>query len=148
VEYTLSVPRSAHLDEVELVNGSLDVTGVSGEVHASCVNGRLNARELSGRTHLSTVNGHLQAEFSKLGEAPVKLSAVNGRLEVFLPADANASVQASNVNGSIDNDFGLQVVRRQYVGRDLRGDVGSGGTPVELSNVNGEIAIRRGSPAQ
>src|SRR4030081_882854 len=31
VEYTLTVPRAVRLDEIKLINGSLDVTGVSGE---------------------------------------------------------------------------------------------------------------------
>ena len=31
VEYTVTVPRAARLDEIKLINGSLDVTGVSGE---------------------------------------------------------------------------------------------------------------------
>src|SRR5580698_7703916 len=39
VEYTITVPRQARLDEVRLVNGRLDVQDVAGEVHASCVNG-------------------------------------------------------------------------------------------------------------
>src|SRR5580704_19501246 len=34
VEYTLTVPRAARLDEIKLINGALDVTGVSGEVRA------------------------------------------------------------------------------------------------------------------
>ncbi|MGC2790599.1 MAG: hypothetical protein WA899_01160, partial [Candidatus Sulfotelmatobacter sp.] len=41
VEYTLTVPRTVRLDEIKLINGALDVTGVTGEVHASCINGRL-----------------------------------------------------------------------------------------------------------
>ena len=41
VEYTLTVPRNARLDEIKLVNGALDLTGAAGEVHASCVNGKL-----------------------------------------------------------------------------------------------------------
>src|SRR5208282_1237700 len=59
VEYTLTVPRTARLDEIRLINGSLDVTGMSGEVHASCINGRLEARDLAGRTKLETINGRL-----------------------------------------------------------------------------------------
>src|SRR5579862_2532852 len=37
VEYTLTVPRGVRLDEIKLINGELDITGVSGEVHASCI---------------------------------------------------------------------------------------------------------------
>src|SRR5580698_2792414 len=35
VEYTLTVPRTVRLDEIKLINGALDVSGVSGEVNAS-----------------------------------------------------------------------------------------------------------------
>jgi hypothetical protein len=37
VEYTITVPRRARLDGAELVNGSLDIQGVQGDVHASLV---------------------------------------------------------------------------------------------------------------
>src|SRR5277367_2484346 len=66
VEYTLTVPRTARLDEIKLINGALDITGVSGEVHASCINGRLDARNLAGRARLSTINGQLKAQFDQL----------------------------------------------------------------------------------
>src|SRR6267378_6920169 len=66
VEYTLVVPRRARLDEIKLVNGSLDIQDVAGEVRASCVNGRLQARNLEGRTDLGTVNGELDASMSRL----------------------------------------------------------------------------------
>src|SRR5579864_5264383 len=38
VEYTLTVPRAARLDEIKLINGELDITGIAGEVRASCIN--------------------------------------------------------------------------------------------------------------
>jgi hypothetical protein len=49
VEYTLTVPRGVRLDEIKLINGSLDISGVTGEVRASCINGRLEAHDLAGR---------------------------------------------------------------------------------------------------
>jgi len=49
VEYTLTVPRNARLDEIKLINGGLDVTGVNGEVRASCINGKLVAQTPGGR---------------------------------------------------------------------------------------------------
>src|SRR5579871_5588170 len=66
VEYTLTVPRTARLDEIKLINGALDITGMAGEVRASCINGRLEAQNLSGRAELSTVNGRLEAKFEQL----------------------------------------------------------------------------------
>ncbi|HTR23380.1 MAG TPA: DUF4097 family beta strand repeat-containing protein [Terriglobales bacterium] len=141
VEYTISVPRQARLDEIKLVNGRLDIQDVVGEVHASCVNGRMEARNLQGRTELNTVNGTLDAEVGQMPSSGVKLSSVNGRLHVTLPSDASAEVEASTVSGHISNDFGLTVIRHQYVGHSLHGQLGSGGTLVKLSNVNGTIEI-------
>ena len=142
VEYTVMVPRNARLDEINLVNGSLDVNGVAGEVRASCVNGKLTAQDLTGRLELSTVNGKLNAQFQQLGDNSIQLSSVNGGLEVTLPSDANARIDASTVSGGIDDDFGLHVNHRRWVGHDLRAELGNGRTRIELSNVNGHIDIR------
>ncbi len=141
VEYTVTVPRQANLDEINLVNGRLDIQGVAGDVHASCVNGRLEARNLQGRSELSTVNGSLDASVDQLPSSGVKLSSVNGSLHVTLPSDTNAEVKASTMSGSISNEFGLPVTRHQYVGHSLHGQLGGGGAFVKLSNVNGAIEI-------
>lgn len=141
VEYTITVPRGARLDKIELINGGLDIKGVSGEVQASCINGSLAASELGGRAELSTVNGSLKAQLDRLGNSPMELSSVNGSVSLTLPSDAQAEVEASTVHGGISNDFGLNVDRHQWVGRDLHGKLGDGRTHIKLSNVNGAIHI-------
>ena len=141
VEYTLTVPRNARLDEIKLINGALDVSGVSGEVRASCINGRLQARDLAGQARLSTVNGRLDARFGQLAGNEVELSSVNGEVELTIPSDSKAEVEATTVSGGIDNDFGLHVNHHRFVGHDLRGELGNGGTHIRLENVNGRIEI-------
>ena len=141
VEYTLTVPHASRLDEIKLINGALDVTGISGEVTASCINGRLEAKDLSGRAHLSTINGRLEANFNQLGGHSVELSSVNGAVELTIPSDSMAEIEASTVSGGIDNDFGLRVNHHHFVGHDLRGELGNGGTRIKLSDVNGRIEI-------
>jgi DUF4097 and DUF4098 domain-containing protein YvlB len=145
VEYTLTVPRSVHLDEIKLINGALDVNGVAGEVRASCINGRLEAHNLSGRAELSTINGHLDAKFDQLSASPVDLKSVNGYVELTIPSDSKAEIEANTISGAIDNDFGLHVNRHRMVGRDLRGELGDGGPHIKLSSVNGRIEIRHAS---
>jgi len=142
VEYNLTVPRNARLDGIELVNGPLDIHGVAGEVRASCVNGKLSADGLQGRTELSAVNGRMEIQFERLGDSPIELSDVNGSIELTLPSDANAEVEASTVSGGIENDFGLHVNHHRWVGHDMRGELGGGGTRIKLSDVNGRIEVR------
>src|SRR5208282_1843681 len=141
VEYTLTVPRTVRLDEIKLINGSLDVTGVSGEVHASCINGRLDAHNLSGRAELSTINGHLDARFDQLPASSIELKSVNGSVELTIPSDSKAEIEASTVSGGIENDFGLHVNNHRFVGHDLRGELGTGGARIKLEDVNGRIEI-------
>ena len=145
VEYTLTVPRAARLDEIKLINGALDVAGAAGEVHASCVNGKLEAHNLSGSAELSTVNGQMDVTFNQIPGSSIQLSSVNGSVEMTIPSDAKAEIEASTVSGRIENDFGLQLNRHQFVGNDLHGELGSGGPRIKLSSVNGRIEIRHAS---
>ena len=141
VEYTLTVPRNAKLDEVKLINGSLDVTGVIGEVRASCINGKLTAKGLGNEAKLSTINGPLDANFEKLPTSSIELSSVNGPVQLTLPSDAKATLEATTVHGPIGNEFGLHT-NNHFVGHDMRGQLGGGGTHIRLNNVNGPIEIR------
>jgi hypothetical protein len=142
VEYTLTVPRKAMLEAIELVNGSLDIDGVEGDVKASSINGKVVARGLTSEAKLSTVNGQLQAIFTKLDESkPISLTSVNGSVALTIPSDANASVRAATVHGGITNDFGLQARHGEYVGHNLEGQIGTGGPRIRLENVNGSITI-------
>jgi DUF4097 and DUF4098 domain-containing protein YvlB len=143
VDYTITVPRSSRLESIDLINGSLDVDGVEGDVKASSINGKLAASGLMGITRLSTVNGSLEATFSKLDESkPITIGSVNGNVVLIIPSDANAIVKAGTVHGAISNEFGLDVQHGDYVGHELYGQLGSGGPRVRLENVNGRITIR------
>jgi DUF4097 and DUF4098 domain-containing protein YvlB len=142
VEYSLTVPRKATLESIELINGPLDIDGVEGDVKASSINGPVTARGLVGTTKLTTVNGPLDATFTQLDESkPISLASVNGNLTLVIPSDSNASVRAGTVHGNISNDFGLQVKHGEYVGHNLDGQIGTGGPRIKLGNVNGGIHI-------
>ncbi|MGH9530364.1 MAG: DUF4097 family beta strand repeat-containing protein [Terriglobales bacterium] len=144
VEYTLMVPRGANLDQIKLINGSLNIRGVAGEVQASCINGRLSAQGLAGQAKLSTINGEMDAQFDRLQDSPIELSSVNGRLDLTIPSDSKADLEASTMSGSIGDDFGLSE-HHHFVGHNLRGELGGGGTRIKLSNVNGKIEVRHNS---
>ncbi len=144
VEYTITVPRSARLDDVHLVNGPLDVTGVQGEVHAECINGKLTVRGLANVAKLSTVNGLLEAHFDSLPSGGIELNSVNGKVDLTLPSDVKASIEAETVHGHIGNDFGLHA-SNHFVGHGMRGELGTGGAQIHLNNVNGGIEVHHAS---
>ena len=143
VEYSLTVPRKAVLQSIELVNGSIDIDGVEGSVKASSINGRVNARGLMGETRLSTINGPLVATFTQLDESrPIDLGSINGSVTLVLPSNANALIRAGTVHGGITSDFvGLKVKHGEYVGHSMDGQIGTGGPRIKLGNVNGGIKV-------
>ncbi|MEP7213082.1 MAG: DUF4097 family beta strand repeat-containing protein [Acidobacteriota bacterium] len=144
VQFRLQVPRTAVLNEVETVNGSVTVSNFSNFTKISAVNGDVTATNLRGAAELSTVNGQVAADFDQLAPASrINLSTVNGRVNLVIPSDANAMVKADSLNGNISNDFGLPVRKGKYIGRDLHGRLGGGQVPIKLNSVNGPLTIGR-----
>jgi DUF4097 and DUF4098 domain-containing protein YvlB len=142
VEYSLTVPRKAVLETIELINGSIDIDGVEGNVKATSINGEVKARGLISEVRLSTINGPLVAIFNQLDETkPISLGSVNGSVTLVIPSNANASIRAGTVHGGISNDFGLKVKHGEYVGHSMDGQIGTGGPRIKLANVNGGIEI-------
>ena len=142
VDYTLTVPRWAELDGIELVNGDVVISGVEGGARIRTVNGEIDAQKLTGDVELSTVNGRVNATLDPVAADNVKLTTVNGRLELSLPASASADVTARTVNGRITAGFGLVVNEHRFVGSDVSGRIGGGGARISLRTVNGSLVIR------
>lgn len=144
VEYRLTVPRNALLDEIETVNGSINISNAANSTKASAVNGEVRATNLRGTANLSTVNGTVIAEFDRLETTNnISLDTVNGQVNLVIPSDASATIKADTLNGNIENDFGLPVRKGQYVGKDLYGKIGSGGIQIKLNSVNGGLSVKR-----
>ncbi len=142
VEYTLTIPRTAIVDEVDLVNGNLMIVGVEGGVEAETVNGNIVVREGAGDASLSTVNGDIELHADRFGYGEsIDLESVNGALDLYLAASAGAEIRAESLNGRLRNDFGIEVRKGKYVGSDLTGSVGGGGARVNLETVNGSITV-------
>jgi len=144
VEYRLTVPQNAVLDEIETVNGTVNIKNASNVTKASAVNGEIRATNLRGAATLSTVNGTVEADFDQLQPGSrISLETVNGTVNLTIPSDADATLKADTVNGRISNDFGLPVRKGQYVGRDMYGKIGSGDVQIKLESVNGELSVKR-----
>jgi DUF4097 and DUF4098 domain-containing protein YvlB len=145
VDYTIKVPRHAHLAKLDSVNGDINISGVGGDITASTVNGQTRVTDAAGGLKLDTVNGRIIAEFARLTPGQnSSLNAVNGTIEVILPPNADASVSASTVNGAIRSDFPALEVKKEFpVGNELNGTLGGGGARVHAEAVNGSIHFER-----
>ncbi len=140
VEYRITVPRAATLDQVKLINGGLWISGLSGAVTASAVNGSIRAEKLGGYADLSTINGKLSAEFNHVAAANhISLSSINGPISLSIPSRTGATVNARNQSGGIQTDFGRAI--RGDEGLELHTRINKGGAEIRVHNVNGGISI-------
>jgi DUF4097 and DUF4098 domain-containing protein YvlB len=139
VEYRITVPRGANLENVTLTNGALWLNGLSGPVKASAVNGDIRALKLGGQVELSTINGSVEADFERTSRAnPISLSSVNGPIYLTLPSGSGASLEAHNLSGGIASDVG----RVAHTPEGHRLTVKGNGAQIRVRSVNGGISIR------
>lgn len=134
VDYTLTVPRAARFEKIELHNGTVEIEGCAGDVSVSTVNAGVRLSGLSGDVKVSTLNGRIEAEFGELEERRhVLLSSINGAIVVGLASD-RVWLNAGTVHGRVRNEIGRARA--------------ASGPRLEFSNVNADITIRRAATAR
>lgn len=140
VAYRITVPRTANLDAVRLVNGGLSIRGLQGAVKATSVNGDIRAERLEGTADLSTVNGQVEADFHRISPAnAISLRSVNGPIVLSIPSGAGAQLLAQNLSGGILTNIGRPEIEER--GHRFHAILKGGGAEIHLQNVNGGISI-------
>jgi hypothetical protein len=140
VQYRVRVPKTA-LVRLRTVNGELVVTALGGRLVAATTNGAVTGRDLRGGVEARATNGRVTIDVGSLGADPIDLRTVNGVLQLTLPQAASANVSATCTNGAIDvSGVALELMGEQSRRR-VRGRMNGGGTPVELTTINGSIRV-------
>lgn len=142
VQLVVTVPQGVHVAGSS-VNGSVDVTGVSGQIDASSVNGNVRAESSGGPVEAKAVNGNVLARMGRIsGTEDLSYSTVNGNVLVEFSGDLNADIEMSTVNGGFETNFPLPL-RGRINPKHIRATVGSGGQRIKLSTVNGSVELRK-----
>jgi hypothetical protein len=143
--FHVRAPASAIL-RVRAVNGPLTVKGFSGRAILTSVNGVMTAENMRGGIEARATNGAAKISLAGFGSELVDVRVTNGTLELAVPEKADANLTASVTNGKIDlgelelDPLGEQTARR------VRGRLNAGGTPIDLSVTNGNIALKARQP--
>lgn len=123
------------------VNGAVRVDGMAAEVRAATVNGGVTATSVGGPVEASTVNGSIHASMGRWeGGRELKFSTVNGSVVADFAEVPNAEVELSTVNGRAESDW---TATSRTDPRHLSATLGSGGSRIRLSTVNGSVAVRK-----
>jgi hypothetical protein len=139
VNFHVTVPASARVQV--RTRGGVTVSNLSGRTVVAATNGAVTVKGSSGGLEVRAVNGDVTADLAALGSEPVEIRSTNGNLTLTIPRDTNAYLLANFTNGKVDmQDLAYEAVGEQ-TRRRLRGRINAGGTPIELTTVNGNIQI-------
>jgi hypothetical protein len=141
VEYTIHVPRGAHVEHLGTVNGSLRVVSVDNIEELHTVNGNIEVFEGGGALHAHTTNGNVQMEVAHVREKEgVTAETTNGSVVLALPSDAQADLETRCMNGSFSSELPVRMESSQRP-REMHGKIGRGGAPIHLRTINGGIRV-------
>jgi DUF4097 and DUF4098 domain-containing protein YvlB len=139
----LKLPRPSALS-VRNINGSARLGDVDGPITLGNINGQLEIGQATEFAELSNINGNMAMTIVKLGERGIIMRNVNGNINLRFLSEVNADLEVRSFNGTVNSS--LPNLSIQKMGRsDFRGQIGSGGTPITGSHINGVITIRSGS---
>jgi len=137
-EVTLTLPRRVEFNASH-VNGAVNVGEIEGSVEIEHVNGRVEVAQAVGRSEVSHVNGGVRVGVSQLGTEGMNVEHVNGNIEVRFRQSVNADVEVERQNGGLSVNVPNVTMQERLSRSHSRLRLGSGGAPVQISHVNGNV---------
>jgi hypothetical protein len=139
VDYDLWFPAGTAA-RLETTNGRVQASNFDGSLSCDVVNGSIELTGCAGPVHATTVNGGLRIAF----RGPLKkseLETVNGSVEVAFDRSSSVRYDLQTVNGRIEGDFELAVEGR-HGPKEARGSYNGGSESLHCETVNGSIRLK------
>jgi len=139
---TIKAPRAIVL-AIRGVNGSVISGDVDGAIEAKGINGRVELGAANDSAEITGINGNVSVGLNKLGNTGARLSGVNGNIELRLGTGLNADLTAKGMNGSVRSEISDVSVDKDEYGSHYSAKIGSGGSPIAISGINGNVRLTR-----
>lgn len=139
----LKLPRRVSLT----VNGASDsvrVGEIDGAIRLSNVSGSVGVAQAAGSAEVSQVSGSVTLNMSRLGAGGVRVENVSGKVALRFMGDVNADLQTRGIKGKVYVELANVAVEGEMNRADFRAKVGTGGTPINISDVTGSVRLSRG----
>jgi hypothetical protein len=137
---TLRLPRRIDFT-ASGINGKTTVGEVDGPVKLSGINGKVEVAQAVGYSELSGINGTVVVTIAQLGERGIRVSGINGAVELRFSDALNADLKVTGINGSVNADMPNVVVQGTVSRNNFNARIGSGGSPIDVSGVNGRVSL-------
>jgi DUF4097 and DUF4098 domain-containing protein YvlB len=139
-EVTIKAPRQIALS-LRGVNGRVTTGDIDGSLEAKGINGRVQLGQASGSAEISGINGNVSVGLRQLGERGARVSGVNGNIELRLANELNADLTARGMNGRLNSEIPAITVDKDDHGSHYSAHIGSGGAPITISGINGNVRL-------
>lgn len=154
-QFDVVVPADAIVDVGTVMDGRVDVKGVTGMVSASNVNGPITVDDIRNCDSISSVNGGVKIGFTHAPVHNCSIETINGDVTLGVPANTSLDVSVDLFNGDIRSDFPVDPFtlpasveqtsedgRHQYRIQQLSGvRIGAGGPTYTIASMNGDVRI-------
>lgn len=139
----LKLPRKIDF-EVSGTNGNVTAGEIQGRVGLYRVNGQIKMARINGATELNGVNGGIDVAFAPLTGNGVEIRGVNGNIDLRFEGEVNADLDTWGINGNVEPELPGVVPKEEEPRRGrMRARIGSGGTRIEISGVNGNVKLMK-----
>ena len=129
--------------DLTLSDEALDVNDAKGPAHVVTHSRDVDLSRIAGDSYVENQNGTISIE--PTGSFGVEAKDQKGDVEITLPPEASATVDGRTHNGDVVTDFGLTVSGDED--KTVTGKIGSGAAHIVVSTENGDLHIKKGSPA-
>ena len=141
-EVTIKAPRQIAL-ALKGLNGHVSSGDIQGPVEVHGVNGKVELGQTSGSVEISGVNGRISVGLGALDDRGARVSGVNGGIELRLANGLNADLTAKGMNGNVRSEIPEVTVDKEDYGRNYSARIGTGGAPIAISGINGNVRLTR-----
>lgn len=141
-EVTIKAPRQIAI-ALKGINGRVMTGDIEGSVEAKGINGRVELGQFNDAAEVSGINGDVSLVVGRLGSEGVHVGGVNGAIELKLAAGLNADLSAHGMNGSVRSELPDVTIDKNEFGSRYTARIGSGGAPIEISGINGNVRLTR-----
>jgi hypothetical protein len=144
VHYELKLPRRLQKLEIKSADSEVVLSKVTGAITVVLQGSSIEMSDVGGSINTKIVQGETTVAFNGNLAGPQVFKSVNGDIELRLAADVNADISAETTDGEIEVGDGLNLkVEKRQVGKVATGRIGSGGGPITIKTLNGDIRIRK-----
>jgi hypothetical protein len=143
---TLKLPRRVSL-ATKGVNGSVIIGDLDGSVEVSGINGKVEVGQATGSAEFHGINGNIFVALKQLDKDGVNIKGINGNIELRLADGVNADLDAHGMNGSVRSEITDVMVDKSEHGSRYSAHIGTGGNPISVSGVNGNVRLTRQASA-